>query len=426
MPDYTKLSAAELDQNDVLKTFRSRFHIPQRDGVEQIYFLGNSLGLQPRNAETGISNVLNTWADVGVEGFFTGTDSWLELHGKTAPLAAKVVGAHPDEVVIMNQLTVNLHLMMVSFYRPEGKRTKILCEQQAFPSDQYLLESQLKFHGLDPDEHLIEVKAADGEQVISEKDILQAIDTCGDELALVLIGGVNYYTGQLFNIEAITAAAHRVGAIAGFDLAHAAGNVPLHLHQWDVDFACWCNYKYLNSGPGAIASAFIHRRYHNDPTLQRFAGWWGVPASERFLMKKGFRASASAEGWQLSTPPVILMTIHRESLLLFEEATMNAIFHKGRMLSGYAHFLLQKISAGQAVKPFTLLTPADPEQRGCQLSLLMHKNGKQIFDHLTNTGIFADWREPDVIRIAPVPLYNTFDEVYRFAVHLEEAIRTHL
>lgn len=426
MPDYTKLTAEQLDQTDALKNFRSRFHIPMRHGVEQLYFLGNSLGLQPRTTEAGIKNVLNTWVDHGVEGFFTGDNSWMGLHGKTAPLAAKIVGANADEVVIMNQLTVNLHLMMVSFYRPKEKRTKILCEQQAFPSDQYLLESQLKFHGLDPDEHLIEVKAAEGQQVISQEDILKAIDTYGDELALVLIGGVNYYTGQLFDIEAITAAAHRVGAIAGFDLAHAAGNVPLHLHQWDVDFACWCNYKYLNSGPGAIASAFIHRRYHSDPMIKRFAGWWGVPASERFLMKKGFRASASAEGWQLSTPPVLLMTIHYESLLVFEEATMNALYHKGRMLSGYTYFLLNKISSGLEQKPFTLLTPADPDQRGCQLSLLMHKNGKQIFDQLTRAGIFADWREPDVIRIAPVPLYNTFDEVYRFSVHLEEAIHTYM
>jgi kynureninase len=314
----------------------------------------------------------------------------------------------------MNQLTVNLHLMMISFYQPKGKRNKILCEAKAFPSDQYMFETHIRNHGLDPDEIIIEVKPRDGEHLIRTEDILTAIDKNKDELALVLFSGVNYYTGQVFDITAITKAAHDADAIAGFDLAHAAGNISLQLHDWDVDFACWCSYKYLNSGPGAVGGVYIHERFHNDKNIQRFAGWWGYDKETRFKMEKGFKPIPTAEGWQLSTPSLLLYATHKAALDIFEETGCEKLHAKRKLLNNYLWFILDEIVKSSSSKTVEFITPRREEERGCQVSMLMHERGREIFDELTKQGVMADWREPGVIRIAPVPLYNTFEDVWRF------------
>ena len=352
-----------------------------------------------------------------MEGFFLGDKPWYHYHDLIAKPLANIVGAKPSEVVAMNQLTVNLHLMMASFYVPSGKRKKILCEVKAFPSDQYMLESFCKFIGEDPDEIIIEVSPRQDEHLTRHEDILQKIAEHKDELALVFWSGVNYYTGQVFDIESITKAAHSAGVVAGFDLAHAAGNIELKLHEWNVDFACWCSYKYLNSGPGGIGNAFINERYHNDPSVKRLAGWWGYEKDTRFKMEKGFKPIQSAEGWQLSTPSIILYAAHKSALEMFEEAGMEKLRTKARLMSAFLFFLLDGLD-------IEILTPATEEDRGCQVSILMNKNGKEVFQKLSDEGIFADWREPDVIRIAPVPLYNTFEEVWRFADVLKKTIAT--
>ena len=406
--------AKKLDANDELTRFRDKFIIPQKGDEEQIYFLGNSLGLQPASTSEYIQQILDKWASHGVEGFFDRENPWLSYHDQLLKTLSMIVGALPHEVVVMNQLTVNLHLMMVSFYRPVGKRNKILCEAKAFPSDQYMFETHLKRCGLDPDEALIEVSPRSGEHVIRTEDILATIRHYKDELALVLLGGVNYYTGQLFDLKEITRAAHDAGSIAGYDLAHAAGNVALSLHDWNVDFACWCSYKYLNSGPGAVGGVYIHERFHNDPALHRFGGWWGYRKETRFNMEKGFQPIRSAEGWQLSTPSLILYACHKASLDIFEEAGIEKIFNKGMELSEYLLFILNTINRDFDEKLIEILTPQARSQRGCQVSMLMLKNGQSIFEGLSNQGVFADWREPNVIRIAPVPLYNRFEEVWRF------------
>lgn len=400
--------AKHADEQDELKQFRKQFIIPKREGKEQIYFLGNSLGLQPVTTANAINEVLQQWSHYGVEGFFEGDKPWLQLHDTLTVPLAKITGALAQEIVVMNHLTVNLHLLMASFYRPEGKRNKIICEAKAFPSDQYMLETHVQHYGLDPETTILEVHPREGEHTIRHEDIIKKIDQHKGELALVLWGGVNYYTGQLFDINGITTAAHAAGAKAGFDLAHAAGNVELKLHQWDVDFACWCSYKYLNSGPGAVAGAFIHERYISDKNISRLAGWWGYDKSTRFNMEKGFKPVPTAEGWQLSTPPMILLAAHRASLDIFDQAGMDRLIIKGKRLSDYLAFLLTNINSDN----IEILTP---ESRGCQISILIKSNGRQLFDKLSKEGIFADWREPDVIRVAPVPLYNTFEEVYRFS-----------
>ena len=400
--------ARQLDEKDPLRSFREKFIIPTHNGREQIYFLGNSLGLQPKSARGAINEILDQWSQLGVEGFFLGEKPWYHYHDLISKPLANIVGAKPSEVVAMNQLTVNLHLMMASFYRPSGKRKKILCEVKAFPSDQYMLESFCKFIGKDPDEIIIEISPRKNEQLTRREDILKKIEQHKDELALVFWSGVNYYTGQVFDVESITKAAHEIGATAGFDLAHAAGNIPLQLHAWNVDFACWCSYKYLNSGPGGIGNAFIHERFHTDTSLNRLAGWWGFDKDTRFRMEKGFKPIQSAEGWQLSTPSIMLYAAHKSALEIFEEAGMERLRTKSKLLSGYLFFLLQGLD-------IEILTPTVEDERGCQLSMLMKKNGKLIFKKLSEAGIFADWREPDVIRIAPVPLYNTFEEVFTFA-----------
>jgi kynureninase len=414
--------AQQLDEKDDLKKFRFRFYLPKENEKELIYFLGNSLGLQPRTAQSYIKHVLDQWSQYGVEGFLKGKQPWMNYHDLLIQPLAKIVGTLPHEVVVMNQLTVNLHLMMVSFYQPSGKRKKIICESKAFPSDQYMFETHIKHYGLKPEEVIVEVSPRQGEQLVRMEDILSSIEQYKDELALVLWGGVNYYTGQLFDMQTITKAAQSAGAKVGFDLAHAAGNVPLQLHNWNVDFACWCSYKYLNSGPGAMGGVYIHERYHKNSSIQRLAGWWGYDKETRFQMKKGFKPVLTAEGWQLSTPSPVLFAAHKAALEIFDEAGLEQIHAKRKMLSDYLLFILDSCNSRSKEKMIEVITPRQESERGCQVSMLMLKNGKKVFDKLTANGIFADWREPDVIRIAPVPLYNTFEEVWTFGDTLQKIL----
>lgn len=400
------------DKNDPLSHFRKKFLIPQKNGKEQIYFLGNSLGLQPVTTASYINEVLAQWSQYGVEGFFMGDDPWINYHDKLTPALSHITGALPHEIVVMNHLTVNLHLLLASFYRPDKKRFRIICEANAFPSDQYMLETHVKHHGLNPEETIIEVHPRDGEINIRTEDIAAIISKYSSELSLVLWGGVNYYSGQLFDLPAITKMAHDAGALAGFDLAHAIGNVKLDLHNWNADFACWCSYKYLNAGPGGIAGAYIHERYHSDTSLPRLAGWWGYDKANRFKMKKGFKPIGTAEGWQVSTPPIMLMAAHKAALDIFMEAGMDNLVQKGSRLSDYLIHLINNINKNAGIELIRILTPLS---KGCQVSLKVMHNPWQIFEQLMANGIFADWREPDVIRVAPVPLYNTFTEVYIFS-----------
>jgi kynureninase len=381
------------------------------------------LGLQPKTVGSYIQQELDDWAKWGVEGHFHGKRPWFSYHENLTDKIAKVVGALPEEVVVTHSLTTNLHLLMVSFFVPQGKRKKIICEAKAFPSDQYALESQIKFHGLDLATDLIEIAPREGEHLINEEDILAKIAEVGDELALVMIGGVNYYSGQLFDMRKITEAAHAVGAIAGFDLAHAAGNIHLKLHDWGVDFAAWCSYKYLNSSPGGVSGMFVHERHANRPELPRFAGWWGHDKSVRFLMEPGFQPMPGAEGWQLSNAPVLGMAAHLASLDIFDEVGMEKLCAKRDQLTAYLEFIIDSISEKHKdLCTFEIITPRNKSQRGAQLSMLVHGKGKAIFDKLSDAGVVADWREPNVIRLAPVPLYNSFEDVYYFGKHLEEAI----
>ena len=414
--------AQELDQQDPLASFRSRFHFPTFHNENPVYFTGNSLGLQPKTAATYVQEELNAWANYGVEGHFLAKRPWFSYHENLTNMAAKVVGALPIEVVITHSLTTNLHLLMVSFYRPSGERVKILCEEKAFPSDQYALASQISFHGL-PAETLVEVGPRAGEHLIREEDILQKIEELGDELALVMIGGVNYYSGQYFDLQKITAAGHAVGAVVGFDLAHAAGNVNLALHDWNVDFAAWCGYKYLNSSPGGVSGLFVHERHAHNKTLPRFAGWWGHNKEVRFQMEPGFDPIPGAEGWQLSNAPVLGMAAHLASLEIFEDAGMERIAQKRDQLTAFLAFLIEDVSVRNQEKcSFEIITPNNPSQRGAQLSILAKGQGKQLFDRLTDLGVIADWREPNVIRIAPAPLYNSYEDCFRFAQYLARAI----
>lgn len=413
--------AQQLDSEDPLKDFRKKFIIPGEAGKPKIYFLGNSLGLQPQTVQLELNKILDQWGRLGVEGFFSADPPWMDYHNKLIGPLSKIVGALPSEIVVMNQLTVNLHLMMKSFYRPVAKRTKILCEVKAFPSDQYMLETQVKNYGLNPDDCIVEVMQPSGGFLLRTEDIVSAIEQHSDTVALVFFSGVNYFTGQLFDIKTITEAAHAAGALCGFDLAHAAGNVTLQLHNWNVDFACWCSYKYLNSGPGAIAGVFIHEKYHSDTAIPRFAGWWGHEKSIRFKMDKGFKPIATAEGWQLSTPSLLLYASHKAALEIFEEAGMERLERKRKLLNGYLWFLLTEL---QHLAPgvFKIITPDRESERGCQVSLLMLRNGQKIFQALSAAGVMTDWREPDVIRLAPVPLYNTFEEVWQFANILQQIL----
>ena len=414
--------AQTMDINDPLKDFRNQFHFPTFHEKPIRYFTGNSLGLQPKKAAQYIHEELEAWAKYGVEGHFLAKRPWFAYHENLTEYTAEIVGAKPIEVVVTHSLTTNLHLLMVSFFRPSGKRTKILCEAKAFPSDQYALESQIKFHGLSM-EHLVEVAPREGEQLIREEDILDKIQELGDELALVMIGGVNYYTGQLFDMKKITEAGHLVGAIVGFDLAHAAGNINLQLHDWGIDFAAWCGYKYLNSSPGGVSGMFVHERHANKPELPRFAGWWGYNKESRFKMEPGFIPMPGAEGWQLSNAPVLGMAAHLASLELFHEAGMERIGRKRDVLTAFLEFIIQDVSERNKERcTFEIITPSEITKRGAQLSILVHGQGKSLFDKLSDDGVVADWREPNVIRIAPAPLYNSFEDCYWFGKLLEKSI----
>lgn len=415
--------AQKMDAQDPLRSFRSEFNFPNFHEKTVRYFTGNSLGLQPKKAVQYVNEELEDWAKFGVEGHFLSRRPWFSYHENLTQYAANVVGALPIEVVVTHSLTTNLHLLMVSFYRPQGNRTKILCEAKAFPSDQYALESQVHFHGLSK-ENLVEVGPRDGEDLIRLEDILSKIEELGEELALVMIGGVNYYTGQLFDMKTITAAGHKAGAVVGFDLAHAAGNINLKLHDWGVDFAAWCGYKYLNSSPGGVSGMFVHERHANNAELPRFAGWWGYNKEKRFQMEPGFQAMSGAEGWQLSNAPILGMAAHLASLELFEAAGMERIGHKRDEMTAYLEFIIDDISEKNKDKcTFELITPRDKAQRGAQLSIKANGQGKALFNALSDLGVVADWREPNVIRIAPAPLYNSFEDCWWFGQLLQAAIQ---
>lgn len=416
--DFAKLQ----DQNDSLKSYRTQFHIPQHEGKDCIYLVGNSLGLQPKATRQFIEQELHDWETLGVEGHFDkrAKRPWFHYHKFLKDHLAKLAGAIPSEVVSMNSLTTNLHLLMVSFYRPTKKRFKIITEIGAFPSDQYALETQIRFHGLDPAEALVEMAPRDGEHTLRTEDILTTIDEHKDDLALIMMAGVQYYTGQLFDIPAITKKGHEVGAIVGFDLAHAYGNVPLSLHDDEVDFAAWCSYKYLNSGPGSVSGIFVHDKHGKNTQLNRFAGWWGHDEGQRFQMKKGFIPMKGADGWQLSNVNVLSSAAFLASLEIFGEVGMEGLREKSLKLTGYLEFLLKALN--EDAEKIQIITPKDPDQRGCQLSLLVENGGKELFDQLNANGVIADWREPNVVRVAPVPLYNSFEDIYKFVEILKKLI----
>lgn len=407
-------SARELDCQDDLRGFRNDFWIPQRpEGGDQTYLCGHSLGLQPRTAAAALDTEMQRWRDLAVSGHFRGQPAWIDFGDELAKMLAGLVGAEPGEVTVMNTLTVNLHLLMVSFYRPTGRRRKILIERGAFPSDRYAVSSQLRFHGLDPAECLVELGSGSASEVLEERVVEAWLQAHGEEVALVLWPGVQYASGQAFDLQRIAAAGQAAGARVGFDLAHAAGNLPLELHDSGCDFAAWCNYKYLNGGPGAVAACFIHARHADDPSLPRFEGWWGNQRSNRFQMEAGFAPARGAEAWQISNPPILAMAPLRASLALFQAAGAERLRAKSRRLTGW---LAQAIQS-QLGDVLEILTPTDPERRGCQLSLRVRagrERGRQLYEHLQQNGVVTDWREPDIVRVAPTPLYNRFEDCHRF------------
>lgn len=402
------------DAADPLASFRDRFYFPELGTDELVYFTGHSLGLQPKTVRAAVELELDEWARYGVEGHFHSTHPWYSYHELLTPPMAEIVGAKESEVVCMNSLTANLHLLFVSFYRPTRQRYKIVSEAKMFPSDRYLLETQARFHGFDPDDAIIEVGPRDGEWLIRDEDILATIAANADSLALVFFGGVNYFTGQLFDMPRLTAAAHEVGAMAGFDLAHAAGNVPLSLHEWDLDFAAWCSYKYLNSSPGNVGGIFVHERHGRNFELPRFGGWWGHDKATRFEMKSGFRPMEGAEGWQLSNVPILGMAAMKASLEIFAEVGMPALRAKSEKLTRYLEFTVDELAADFPGAGISLITPRDPARRGCQISMDVAGRERGLFDDMVAAGVIADFREPCVIRMAPVPLYNSFEDVFTF------------
>jgi kynureninase len=417
--ESTRTFAANLSSNDPLAAYRERFYIPKNpDGTDAVYLCGHSLGLQPKTARAYLEQEMKDWERLGVEGHFHARNPWMPYHELLTASTARLVGALPEEVVIMNSLTVNLHLLMASFYRPTRERHKILIEANAFPSDRYAVASQLQFHGYDPLDSLIEISPRPDETTIRTEDIEAQIDSEGNHIALILLSGVNYYNGQAFDIPRITKAGHAQGCVVGFDLAHAAGNLRLNLHDWDVDFAAWCTYKYLNSGPGGIAGCFVHQRFARDAGLPRFAGWWGHDKQSRFLMGPDFHPIAGAEGWQLSNPPILALATLRASMDIFDEAGMERLRAKSERLTGYLQFLLDQKPSDK----FQIITPGDPARRGAQLSLRVSKNGRALCDRLAKRGIICDWREPDILRVAPVPLYNSFLDAYVFAEEFLTAV----
>lgn len=406
--------ARHLDKQDSLKNYRQQFHIPKLNGKEAIYFCGNSLGLQPKSVEQHLKTELNDWKNLGVEGHLHAKNPWLYYHHFFSKQIARLTGASDNEVVVMNQLSVNLNLMLISFYQPKGKRNKILIQANEFPSDYYAVEQQIKLHGLNPEKCIVEVMPRQGEVTLRSEDILATIETHKNELALVLFSAVNYYTGQLFDIEKISAACCKHSIALGLDLAHAIGNVELKLHEWNIDFATWCSYKYLNSGPGGVSGVFVHSHHAKNFSLPRLAGWWGNNEKTRFKMPKHFVPQPGAAGWQISNAPVLSMAAHKASLEIFDKAGMKQLRKKSEQLTGYLYWLLTQTSS-TTTPLFEIITPAEKQFRGCQLSIQTKKGGKKLFEKISCAGVTADWREPDVIRVAPVPLYNTFEEVWRFA-----------
>ncbi len=410
--------AREMDARDPLANYRERFHIPKGpDGAECAYLCGHSLGLQPKTVRSYVEQELDDWAKLGVEAHFHGKHPWMPYHRLLTEQTARLVGGKPVEVVVMNSLTVNLHLMMVSFYRPTKERHKIVVEESAFPSDQYAVKSQVRYHGFDPGTSLVEVKPRVGERVLRDEDIVGLIEREGDSIALVMLGGVNYSSGQLFDLEAIARAGHAKGCLVGFDLAHAAGNVPLQLHDWDADFAVWCSYKYLNGGPGCIAGCFVHER-HEREALPRFAGWWGHDQETRFKMGPEFHAAPGAEGWQLSNPSILSMASLRASMDIFAEVGMSALREKSVALTEYLEFLLEQKRSDK----FSIITPRETGRRGAQLSICVPRSGRTVCEQLAKQGVLCDWREPDILRVAPAPMYNTFADVYGFVERFVVAI----
>lgn len=415
--DWSLAFAQAADSSDKLRHFRDLFHIPfVSNNLEAIYFTGNSLGLQPKTAAEYVEQELKDWQHLAVEGHIHAKHPWLPYHEFVTEPMARVVGAMPIETVVMNSLTVNVHLLMVSFYRPTAERYKIIIEKGAFPSDQYAVESQLNFHG--KSDGLIELAPREGETTLRTEDILDAIEREGEDVATILLGGVNYYTGQAFDMKAITEAGHKKGCVVGFDCAHAAGNLELKLHDWDVDFAAWCSYKYLNAGPGGIAGIFVHERHATSFDLPRFAGWWGHDKATRFQMGPEFKPLPGAEGWQISNPPIFQLAALRASLEIFDQATMPALRAKSEKLTSYLERLLNQIDDDR----ISIITPTDPSARGCQLSIRVMNSDKELFNEITKRGVFADWREPDVIRVAPAPLYNSFSDVHGFVEILKECL----
>lgn len=420
MNDFVGITPEQLDNDDSLRGFRDRFHFPLgEDDKPLLYFTGNSLGLQPITAREYVNQELDDWARFAVEGHMHAKNPWLPYHEFLTEQMAEVVGAMPIETVVMNSLTVNLHLLMVSFFRPTSEAPFVVIEKGAFPSDQYAVESQMQCHGLDPREFLIELAPREGESTLRTEDIVAKIDEYDGQIALVLLGGVNYYTGQAFDMAAIAEAGHKAGAIVGFDLAHAAGNLHLKMHDWDVDFAVWCSYKYLNAGPGGVAGAFVHERHARSFDLCRLAGWWGHDKESRFLMGPEFKPLAGAEGWQISNPPIFQMAALRASLEIFHEAGMPALRTKSEKLTGYLESLLDALGDDR----IEVITPRDPAQRGCQLSIRVRGGDRSLHERISARGVVTDWREPDVIRVAPVPLYNSFEDVYRFSEVLRECLK---
>ena len=418
----TREFAQSLDAQDELRKYRDEFHFPHVNGKQVIYFTGNSLGLQPKRTKTYVDEVMSDWANLAVEGHFYADKPWWDYQERFAVPLSEIVGAKPTEVGVMNTLTVNLHLLMVSFYNPTPQKYKIICEEKAFPSDQYMFQSQVKFHGYDPKDAIVEIKRREGEANIRLEDVLAKIDEVGSELALVLIGGVNYYTGQVFDMKIITAAGQKYGAYVGWDLAHAAGNIKLDLHDWNVDFAAWCSYKYMNSGPGNASGFFVHEKHHNDKELKRFAGWYGHNKERRFKMEPDFDPVHGADGWQISNLPILSLAPYLASVEMFAEVGMDKLITKRNLITSYLEFILHEIDKELEGADFEILTPSNQEERGCQLSVYLHGQGRELFDRLMKNGVITDWREPNVIRLAPAPFYCSFEDMYEFGQILKELI----
>lgn len=417
----TREFARQLDAQDELQHYRNEFIFPQHNNKNVIYFTGNSLGLQPKRTLKYVHEVMNDWASLAVEGHFYAEKPWWDYHERFAQPLSKIVGALPSEVTVMNTLTINLHLLMVSFYRPTSTRYKIICEEKAFPSDQYMFQSQVNAHGLKQEDVIVEIKRREGEHNIRMEDILAKIEEVGDELALVLFGGVNYYTGQVFDMKAITDAGHKAGAYVGFDLAHAAGNIKLELHDWNVDFAAWCSYKYMNSGPGNASGCFVHEKHHLS-NLPRFAGWWGHNKERRFKMEPHFDPVHGADGWQVSNLPILSLAPYLASVEQFAEVGMDKLINKRNQLTSYLEFILHEIDAEIPGTEFEIITPSDPKERACQLSVFLHGQGRSLFDYLMKNGVITDWREPNVIRLAPAPFYCSYEDMYEFGQILKQGI----